>query len=130
MNAAEHQNVVDAESRFGGPRLGHILRRSGLRRWKLLLAFALAVAIAIGVTWRVVERPTAVNYVTAPVTRGSIARTVSATGTVNPVLTIIVGSYVSGVISEMHCDYNTKVKKGQVCARIDARPYKAALEQA
>ena len=125
-----HLNVVDAESGFGQPLAGHIGRASAFRGWKLLLLSALAVAIAIAVAWRVVQRPTAVNYVTAPVTRGPIARTVSATGTVNPVLTIIVGSYVSGVISEMYCDYNTRVKKGRVCARIDARPYKAALDQA
>jgi len=45
-------------------------------------------------------------------------------------MTIIVGSYVSGVIRDVYCDYNTQVKKGQLCARIDPRPYEAALEQA
>jgi HlyD family secretion protein len=54
---------------------------------------------------------------------------VTATGTVNPELTIIVGSYVSGVIQELSCDYNTKVKAGQVCAKIDPRPYQATLDQ-
>ena len=63
-------------------------------------------------------------------TRGTVARTVTATGTVNPVMTIIIGSYVSGVIRDVYCDYNTRVRKGQVCARIDPRPYQAALEQA
>jgi len=46
-----------------------------------------------------------------------VARTVTATGTVNPVLTIIVGTYVSGVIQQLFCDYNTQVKKDQICAR-------------
>ena len=45
-------------------------------------------------------------------------------------MTIIAGSYVSGVIQEVYCDYNTRVKKGQLCAKIDPRPYQAALEQA
>jgi HlyD family secretion protein len=54
---------------------------------------------------------------------------VTATGTVNPVLTIIVGSYVSGVILEIHCDYNTQVKQGQVCAKIDPRPYQTVVDQ-
>ncbi len=54
---------------------------------------------------------------------------VTATGTVNPVLTIIVGSYVSGVIQELSCDYNTKVTKGQVCAKLDPRPYQSVVNQ-
>src|SRR5665647_3811035 len=45
------------------------------------------------------------------------------------VLTIIVGSYVSGVIQEIHCDYNTEVKKDQVCAQIDPRPYQTVVDQ-
>ena len=53
----------------------------------------------------------------------------TATGTVNPVLTIIVGSYVSGVIQEINCDYNTEVKKGQICAQIDPRPYQTVVDQ-
>lgn len=70
-----------------------------------------------------------VRYVTAEVTRGTVARTSTATGTVNPVLTIIVGTYVSGVIQDIYCDYNTHVRAGQVCARIDPRPYQATLDQ-
>jgi HlyD family secretion protein len=70
-----------------------------------------------------------VQYTTAPVSRGDVTRTVSATGTVNPVLTIIVGSYVSGVIKEIHCDYNTLVKQGQVCAKIDPSPYQTVVDQ-
>jgi len=70
-----------------------------------------------------------VHYFTAPITRGPIARSVTATGTVNPILTIIVGSYVSGVIQSLSCDYNTVVKAGQICAKIDPRPYQATLDQ-
>ena len=58
-----------------------------------------------------------------------MTRAVTATGTVNPVLTIIVGTYVSGVIQELHCDYNTQVKQGQVCAKIDPRPYQIVVDQ-
>ena len=71
----------------------------------------------------------AVHYAIAPVTRGSISRGVTATGTVNPELTVIVGTYVSGVIQSLSCDYNTEVKAGQICAKIDPRPYQAALDQ-
>ena len=72
----------------------------------------------------------AVQYATAPVTRGSVTRTVTATGVVNPELTIIVGTYVSGVIQQLYCDYNTQVTKGQVCAQIDPRPYQTVVDQA
>ena len=44
-------------------------------------------------------------------------------------LTIIVGTYVSGVIQSLECDYNTQVKKGQVCAKIDPRPYQTVVDQ-
>jgi len=125
-------NVVDAQSGFARTRLFPERAASSLRPrgWKLAAIGVIVLVLAAIAGWWAALRPAPVKYVTAPVTRGAIARTVSATGTVNPVLTIIVGSYVSGVISEMYCDYNTRVKKGQVCARIDARPYKAALDQA
>ena len=71
----------------------------------------------------------AVYYATAPVTRGSVTHSVTATGTVNPELTIIVGTYVSGPIQALYCDYNTPVKKGQVCAKIDPRPYQTVVDQ-
>ncbi len=89
----------------------------------LLLAGA-----AVAVWWS--TRGTAiVRYTTAPVTSGSVTRLVTATGTVNPELTIIVGSYASGVIQQLYCDYNTQVKAGQVCAKIDPRPYQTVVDQ-
>ena len=102
----------------------------GRRGRRLAIAGVLLVLVAAAAGWRIMQAPAAVKYSTAPVTQGPITRAVAATGTVNPVMTIIVGSYVSGVISDMYCDYNTRVKKGQVCARVDARPYRAALDQA
>lgn len=92
----------------------------------ILGALLLVAAVAAWWTW---GTSTPVQYSMAEVTRGPIARTVTATGTVNPELTIIVGTYVSGVIQELHCDYNTVVKKGQVCARIDPRPYQTVVDQ-
>ncbi len=64
-----------------------------------------------------------------PATRGNVTRVVSATGTVNPELTIIVGAYVSGTIRQLFCDYNTIVRAGQICAKIDPHPYQAILDQ-
>jgi HlyD family secretion protein len=90
---------------------------------------SLAVLAAIGVAWWLATAEAPVRYTTAPVTRGAVTRAVTATGTVNPVLTIIVGTYVSGVIQDLSCDYNTQVKRGQICAKIDPRPYQTVVDQ-
>ena len=100
------------------------------RRWRLAALVLLLVAIGAGAAWRMLHPAPTVTYVTQPATRATIARTVAATGTVNPILTIIVGSYVSGVIEQLSCDFNTPVKTGQVCAKIDPRPYQAVVDQA
>jgi HlyD family secretion protein len=68
-------------------------------------------------------------YLTHTVGRGSIESTITATGTVNPFITITVGSYVSGAIQRLYCDYNTRVRPGQICAKIDPRPYQAVADQ-
>jgi HlyD family secretion protein len=68
--------------------------------------------------------------VTVPVTRGDVVRVIVTTGTVNPVTTVQVGSYVSGTIQSLYCDYNTKVKAGQLCAKVDPRPYQVVFDQA
>src|SRR6516162_2813291 len=104
-------------------------RRSN-RRWLAGLFLLVAVIGGAAVAWLGFAKSGTVEYVTVPVTRGPVTRAVTATGTVNPELTIIVGSYVSGVIKELYCDYNTEVKKGQVCARIDPRPYETVVSQA
>jgi len=96
-----------------------------------LAATAVALLVVGGILlglWGFASR-SGVQYVTVPVALGPITRTVTATGTVNPELTIIVGTYVSGVIQSLSCDYNTAVKAGQVCAKIDPRPYQATLDQ-
>jgi len=90
---------------------------------------AAVVALAAVAMYRHYSGRGAVDYSTVAVTRGKVMRTVTATGTVNPVLTIIVGTYVSGVIQSLYCDYDTPVRAGQVCAKIDPRPYQATLDQ-
>jgi HlyD family secretion protein len=95
----------------------------------MVIALLLLIAAGAGAAWWSMRGTTIVQYVTVPTTRGIIARTATATGTVNPELTIIVGSYVSGVIQQLYCDYNTKVKAGQICAKIDPRPYQTLVNQ-
>jgi HlyD family secretion protein len=73
---------------------------------------------------------TAPRYRTAPVERGAITASVSATGNLNAVVMVLVGSQVSGTIKELHADFNTVVRKGQVIARIDPALFEAAVDQA
>ncbi len=99
------------------------------RFWLIAGIVSLVVVAAVAATrWALEERST-VRYVTAPIAKGAVTRAVTATGTVNPELTIIVGAAVSGFIQQLYCDYNTRVKKGQVCARIDPRPYQSVVDQ-
>src|SRR5471032_2181951 len=99
------------------------------RRWLAVAALLLLLAVA-GALWWSFDRAPAMHYSTVVATQGDVVRAVTATGTVNPELTIIVGSYVSGVIQSLSCDYNTKVKAEQVCAKIDPRPYQSLVNQA
>ena len=104
--------------------------KPGFRRYWLVagLASLLVVAIAATAWWALAEHNT-IHYISMPIAKGAVTRTVTSTGTVNPELTIIVGTAVSGIIQELYCDYNTKVKKGQVCAKIDPRPYQSVVDE-
>jgi HlyD family secretion protein len=75
-------------------------------------------------------RQSPVSYLTARVERGRIATTVNATGTLNAVITVQVGSQVSGTIQKLFVDYNSPVKEGQVIAQIDPASFEAKVGQA
>ena len=95
-----------------------------------LLAAAALVLLGVAAVVALRHRSSgAVRYVTVPASRGSVTQAVNSSGTVNPVTTVQVGSYVSGVIQTIACDFNTRVKAGQLCARIDPRPYRTAVDQ-
>ncbi|MBI2294716.1 MAG: efflux RND transporter periplasmic adaptor subunit [Betaproteobacteria bacterium] len=70
------------------------------------------------------------NYRFAKVERGGVTAVVSATGTLNPVVSVQVGSQVSGQIKELHADFNSPVKKGQIIARIDPDSFALRVNQA
>jgi HlyD family secretion protein len=76
------------------------------------------------------SRGAAPKYRTARVERGSLTAAVSATGNLNAVTTVQVGSQVSGQIKELMADFNTPVKKGQIIARIDPEIFQAKVNQA
>jgi multidrug efflux pump subunit AcrA (membrane-fusion protein) len=84
---------------------------------KLARRAILPVIIAIAIAVYFLGSGKGTNqYVTAPITRGPIIRSVIATGTVNPVTVVQVGTYVSGPIQRIYADFNTPVKAGQLIA--------------
>jgi HlyD family secretion protein len=97
---------------------------------KIVLLLVGAGIIGGGYWWLFREQERLVTYVTARVERGTITRLVTATGTVNPVTTVQVGSYVSGPIRELFADFNSPVKKGQRVAQIDPRLFAVKVKQA
>jgi len=102
------------------------------RRGRRLLAagIALAVVVAAVVAWRLTRAPPAPKFETARVDRGRIVAQVTATGTLSAIVTVQVGSQVSGRIAKLNVDYNSPVKKGQLIAKIDPELFKASLDQA
>src|SRR5881394_3928758 len=72
----------------------------------------------------------AANYQTAMITRGPVTQAVTATGTLNPVINVQVGSQVSGNIAKLFADFNSQVKAGQVVAQIDPALFQATVTQA
>ena len=70
-----------------------------------------------------------ITYNTTTVARGELTKLVTATGTLNPVVNVTVGSQVSGRISKLNVDFNSAVTKGQIIAEIDPATYQAAVEQ-
>jgi HlyD family secretion protein len=99
-------------------------------KWKLIgvLAATAVVVVGGGAYW-ITHLAPPMRYVTAPVTQGDVVTTITASGSVNPVVTVQVGTYVSGTIDTLSCDYNTRVHKGQLCAKIDPKPYQIIVDE-
>ena len=72
----------------------------------------------------------AIQYKTAKIDKGAISKYVTATGTINPVRTVLIGSQVTGLISQLYVDFNSVVKVGQVVAQIDPVPFEHQVKKA
>ena len=94
--------------------------------WLALLAGLFIIAFVV----RQCRNGGAANYQTATITRGPITQAVTATGTLNPVVNVQVGSQVSGNIAKLFVDFNSQVKAGQVVAQIDPALFQATVTQA
>ena len=102
------------------------VRRAAL--WWVILVIGAAAVAGGFIFFR--GGDSAVQYRTAKVERGAITATVSATGKVNAVVTVQVGSQVSGTVQKLFVDYNSPVKKGQIVAQIDPALLEAQVAQA
>ncbi|HEY6972828.1 MAG TPA: efflux RND transporter periplasmic adaptor subunit [Nitrospiraceae bacterium] len=97
----------------------------------ILIASVLTVALVIGgYVFFNGERKVPVRYRFASIERGAVVSLVTATGMINPVVSVQVGTQVSGMIKSLHADFNSVVKAGDVVAVIDPEPFKARRDQA
>ncbi len=96
-------------------------------KWTVMVAIAAAIALLAAFSFGHSDTP---QYFTAKAETGDIHDVVEATGTIDAVTTVQVGSQVSGTIAKLNADFNTRVKKGQVIARIDPSLFQGALLQA
>jgi HlyD family secretion protein len=101
-----------------------------MRRVSLVLAAIGVVVIGYLVLGSRFGGEQPARYVSVAADRGPISSTVTATGTVNPVMTVQVGTYVSGPIQQILVDFNTPVHKGQLLAKIDPRPFQVKVDDA
>ncbi|GAB4229798.1 MAG: efflux RND transporter periplasmic adaptor subunit [Deltaproteobacteria bacterium] len=97
---------------------------------KILIGVVLAAAVAVAGYSYFKKENGASAYRTAKVERGTIVDAITATGNINAVTTVSVGSQVSGTLQQIFVDFNSRVRKGQVIARIDPRLLDAAVVQA
>lgn len=93
--------------------------------WKI----ALGLVLILLAFYLVSGSPKAQNYQTTPVKKGQILQVITASGIINPLSTVIIGTQVSGTIKEIYVDYNSVVKKGELLALIDPDVFEANVRQ-
>jgi len=97
---------------------------------RAVLAIAALLLVVAYAFWRRGAEDAGGGFLTEEIGRGSIAAVVIATGTVNPVTTVQVGTYVSGPIRDIDVDFNSPVRKGQRVAKIDPAPFQVKVQRA
>ena len=95
--------------------------KSVFRKRIILIAVVLVVVAGVLLFAARNRRPATSEYFTAPVAEGPLRNVVNATGVVQTVVTVQVGSQVSGQIQDLYADYNSLVTRGQLLAKLDAR---------
>jgi HlyD family secretion protein len=101
------------------------------RGWKWLVVFVIVAAVAGAVVWRVMKHgDSEPQFQAQDVSRGDIIQAVTATGALQPVTNVTVGSQISGIILRLNADWNSPVKADQIVAELDPATYKAQVSQA
>ena len=100
------------------------------KRALLMLVAVVLVTVAVAAYFRANGSASAPRLNTAAATRGDVVETVDATGTLEAVETVEVGTQVSGTIKDLHADYNSRVRKGQVIAQLEPSLFATQVEQA
>jgi HlyD family secretion protein len=95
----------------------------------LALVFLVAALVGMGF-WRLGDGAKESPYITVAAQRGNVTQVVSATGTLQAVITVQVSSQVSGTIDKLYADFNSRVKAGQAVARLNQDKFNAAVDQA
>ena len=93
------------------------------------LLASLVLLAALGAWWWLRDGRDAASYRTARIERGPLQAAVAATGAITPVIQVQVGTQVSGQIKELLADFNSKVKAGQLLARLDPQSFEYKLRQ-
>ena len=106
-----------------------VAKKSHLLRWLVVLIVLGGVAVG-GVAYVKRSKDPALDFKTAEVAHGEITQVVTANGALNPVRTVTVGSQISGIITELKVDFNSKVREGDELAKIDPATYERALARA
>lgn len=97
---------------------------------KKYLIYIIALLAIVGISYKLLNRSTGGTvYKTQKIENGDIMESITASGTINPLSTVSVGSQASGRIAETYVDYNSVVKKGQLLALIDQENAKATVQQ-
>jgi HlyD family secretion protein len=103
-------------------------KSGGWLKWIIIILMA-GMVVAAGTWYFQRGKNNVPQYQTVTVRRGELTQLVTATGTLNPVVNVTVGSQVSGIITKLNVDFNSMVKSNEVIAEIDPSTYEAAVEQ-
>src|SRR5881628_1308830 len=105
------------------------VRNQFMGKWVVIVVI-IAAAVGGGVWYAQTHQTEAPQYQTAQVTRGDLTQIVTASGQLNPVINVQVGSQISGNILKLYADYNSLVKSNQVVAQLDSATFQATVHQA
>src|SRR5258706_768598 len=99
------------------------------RRWLIAAIVVVAAVLVVLFFLRRGKGGDGDHYRTEAIGRGNVTMTVNATGRLSAVVTVQVGSQVSGIISKLYADFNSQVKKGQLLAELDPTPFQQTVDQ-